>query len=105
MKGTWKRGSFTWDPEGYAEEGSGDVHLSIGAPLGNLEGGSFPGNFKRWMGRVSLSVGAPLGDLGRGVRSTRNFENSLKEGSGYGVSFSMGALLGEPGGGLLCWGL
>jgi hypothetical protein len=34
-------GSFTGDPEGYVEEGSGDKHLSIGAPLENLEGGSY----------------------------------------------------------------
>jgi len=27
----------------------------------------------------------------------------LKEGSGNGTSLSVGALLGEPGGGLLCW--
>jgi hypothetical protein len=39
-----------------------------------------------------------LGTWGRGS-STRNFENTLKEGSGYGASLSMGALLGEPGGG------
>jgi hypothetical protein len=31
--------------------------------------------------------------------STRNVENSLKEGSGYGASLSMGAALGEPRGG------
>jgi hypothetical protein len=59
-------GSFTGDPEGYVEEGSGDVHLSTGAPLWKLEGGSFTGDFERWMIRVSLSVEAPLGDLGRG---------------------------------------
>jgi len=35
VKGTWRGGSFTGDPEGYVE-GSGDRHLSIGAPLGNL---------------------------------------------------------------------
>ena len=28
----------------------------------------------------------------------------MKEGSGSGASLSAGALLGEPGGGLLCWG-
>jgi hypothetical protein len=56
------------DPEGYVGEGSGDGRLSIGAPLGNLEGVSFTGDFDRRMRRVSLSVGAPLGDRGRGVR-------------------------------------
>jgi hypothetical protein len=40
-------GSFTGDPEGYVEEGSGDEYLSIGAPLGNLEGGSYTGDGER----------------------------------------------------------
>jgi hypothetical protein len=30
--------SLTGDPEGYVEEGFVDKHLSIGAPLGKLEG-------------------------------------------------------------------
>ena len=47
--------------------------------------------------RLFLSVGAPLKELRRGPVS-RVFENSLKEGSGYGASPSMGALLREPGG-------
>ena len=67
-------GSFTGEPEVYVEESSGDGHFSIGAPLGNQEGGSFTGDFERWKRRVSLSVGAPW--------STGNFENLLKEGSG-----------------------
>jgi hypothetical protein len=37
----------------------------------------------------------PVGEPGKAGPPTRNFENQLKEGSGYGVSFSMGALLGE----------
>jgi len=41
----------------------------------------------------------PLVDLGRGGPSTGNFENSLKEGSGCGLSLSMGVLLGKTGGG------
>jgi len=44
----------------------------------------------------------PIGGTGEGGPSTRNFENLLKEGFGYEASLSMGALLGEPGGGLLC---
>jgi hypothetical protein len=39
------------------------------------------------------SVGGPE----EGVSYTGYFENSLKEGSGYGASLSMGALLREPG--------
>jgi len=79
------------------------VHLSIGAPLGNLEGDSFTGDFQRWVRRVFLHRD-PVGGPGERGPSTKNFEISLKEGSGYGVSLSIGALLGEPGGGLLCWG-
>jgi len=44
--------SFTGNPEGYVE-GSGDGHLSIGTLVGNLEGGSFIGDFERWMRQVS----------------------------------------------------
>jgi len=40
---------------------------------------------------VSLHRG-PVGGPGEGGPSTGNFENSLKEGSGYEVSLSMGAL-------------
>ena len=42
----------------------------------------------------------PIGGTGEGGPSTRNFENLLKEGFGYEASLSMGALLGEPGGGV-----
>jgi len=55
VNGTWRGGSFAGDPEGYVE-GSGDEHLSLGTPLGNLEGGSFTGDFERWMRRVSFTV-------------------------------------------------
>jgi hypothetical protein len=103
VKGTWRRGSFTGDPEGYVEEGYGGRHLSIGAPLGNMEGVSFTGDFEKWMSRVSLCRG-PTGGPGKRGPSTGNFENSLKEGPGYGATFSMGALSGEPGGGFLWWG-
>jgi hypothetical protein len=37
-RGTWKEGFFTEDPEGYLKEGSGNGHLSIGDPLGTMEG-------------------------------------------------------------------
>jgi hypothetical protein len=46
MKGTWRGLSFAGDPEGYVE-GAGDGYLSLGNPLGNLEGGSFVGDFER----------------------------------------------------------
>jgi hypothetical protein len=39
MRGTKREGSFTGDPEGYIKEDSGGwAPLSIGAPLGKLEG-------------------------------------------------------------------
>jgi hypothetical protein len=41
----------------------------------------------------------PVGEPGEGGPSTGNFENQLKEGTGYGGSICMGDLLGEPGGG------
>jgi len=66
VKGTWRGGSFAGDPEGYVEEGSSDRHLSLGTPLGNLEGGSFTGDFERWMRWVSLCR-VSLEDLGRGI--------------------------------------
>jgi hypothetical protein len=66
VKGTWRGGSFTGDPEGYIEEGSGDGNLSIGALMGKLEEGLiYRGHGEMDIG--CLSVGAPLGDLGRGV--------------------------------------
>jgi len=56
MKETWRGLSFAGDAKGYVEEGAGDGHLSLGTPLGNLEGGSFVGDFERWMRWMSLSV-------------------------------------------------
>jgi hypothetical protein len=46
----------------------------------------------------------PIGGPGEVGLVTMNFENSLKEGSGCGVSPYMGALLGEPGGGCFAGG-
>jgi len=45
-EGNLKGVSFTRGPEDYVKEGSGDGDLSIEDPLGNLEGGSFPGDFE-----------------------------------------------------------
>jgi hypothetical protein len=101
MKGTWRGLSFAGDAEGYVEEGAADGHLSLGTPLGNLEEGSFVGNFERCMRWVSLSVRSRWETWERNP-SIGNFKYSLKEGSGCGVSLSMGAISGEPGGGLLC---
>jgi len=69
MKGTWRGGgSFTRNPEGCVEEGSGDRYPSLGALPRNLEGGPFTRDFERWMRLVCLSIGAPLRDLeGMGV--------------------------------------
>jgi len=65
VEGIWRGGSFAGDPETYVE-GSGDGHLSLGTPLGNLEGSSFTGDFERWMRRVSLSVRSRWGAWGGG---------------------------------------
>jgi hypothetical protein len=69
--------------------------------MGKLEGGSFTGEFERWMRQVSLSVG-PNGGPGEGGPSSGNVENSPNVGSGYETFLSMGAPLGEPGVELLC---
>jgi hypothetical protein len=59
-KGNLEGGSFTGDPEGYVEEGSGAEHLSIGASLGIWKGARIPGTVKgEWkrvleMGLLSL---------------------------------------------------
>ena len=47
-------GSFTEDPEGYVEKAL-ETGISIGAPLGNLEAGSFTRDFERWM-KETLAV-------------------------------------------------
>jgi hypothetical protein len=47
VRGPWRGCSFTGDPEESIKEGSGDGHLSIGAPLGNLEEGSFTRDSER----------------------------------------------------------
>jgi hypothetical protein len=60
VKETWTGGSFAKDSEGYAEEGSGARHLSLGTLLGNLEGGSFTEDFERWMRQASLSLSLSL---------------------------------------------
>jgi hypothetical protein len=49
---------------------------------------------------MSLSVG-PICGTWRVGPSIGIVENLLKEGSGYGASLCMGALIGEPGGGAL----
>jgi len=40
---------FTEDPEGFIKEGSGDGHLCIRAPLGNLQWGPMTGDSEREM--------------------------------------------------------
>jgi hypothetical protein len=48
--------------------------------------------------------GGPIGGTWRGDFFTGDFERQVKEGSGKGVSLSIEALRGEPGGRLLYWG-
>jgi len=87
FEGDLGRGSFAGDPEGYVKEDSGDGHLSLRTPVGNLEGGSFTVDFERWMRRMSPY--GPIGGPGEGDPSTGTFENSLKEGPGCEVSLSL----------------
>jgi len=47
LRGTWRGGFFTGDPERYKKEGSGSASLSIEALLWILDGGSFTGDFER----------------------------------------------------------
>jgi hypothetical protein len=47
-RGTWRKRSFTGDPEGYIKEGSGNGHLSpLGPRWGTWRRGSFTGDFER----------------------------------------------------------
>ena len=91
---------FAGDPERYGIWGGGLmglVTLSVGAPLGSLEGGSSTGDLWRLWRWVTLSIGAPLGNPDGGSY-TGKFERWMKEGSRDGASLSEGALWGEPGG-------
>jgi hypothetical protein len=39
VRGTWREGFFTWDPEGYVKEGCGSGHLPLQASSwGTMEG-------------------------------------------------------------------
>jgi hypothetical protein len=50
VKGTWRKGSFAGDPEGYVEKAlETGISFCRGPVLGNLEEGSSTGDFKRWM--------------------------------------------------------
>ena len=44
-----EEGLLYWRPWRLCRKGSGNGYLSIRAPLGNLEGGSFTRDFERWM--------------------------------------------------------
>jgi len=100
MRGTWREGSFTGDPERYVSKAlkMGWASVSIGTPFwGNMEGRSLLRAFERkenfliWGNfydglelyakgsckRVSLSIGAPLGNL-EGVRLPGLFERKRK---------------------------
>jgi hypothetical protein len=49
VKGTWREGSLVGDPGAWLKRLWRWASLSIGAPLGNLEGVSSTGDFERWM--------------------------------------------------------
>jgi len=46
MRGTWRGDFITCDPGRYVEKPL-ETGISIGAPLGNLEGGSYNGDVER----------------------------------------------------------
>jgi len=91
--GTWKhkRRLWRWAP------------LSMRALLENLGEGSYAGGLcvEEGSGTSLSPYRGPI--RGRGA-PTGNFKNYRKGGSGFGASHSVGALLEEPGEGLLCWG-
>jgi len=45
-EGNMEGGSFTGEPKIYVKEGTGNRYLSIGTPLGNLEGFHLPGSLR-----------------------------------------------------------
>jgi len=47
--GNLEGGLLCWVPRRIGRKGSGDASISIGDPLGNLEGGSCTGDFERWL--------------------------------------------------------
>jgi hypothetical protein len=69
-----------------------------GGLVGKPEEGSYAGGLhvEEGSGTGVPPYRGPVGEPGEGGLSTGNFENLLKDSSVYGVSLSMGALLGEP---------
>jgi hypothetical protein len=53
-------------------------HLSTGAPVGNMEGGSFTRNFERQMKNVSGNVQPVYGSCVRGTLREGSFLGTLK---------------------------
>jgi hypothetical protein len=80
--------------------------LSIGVPLGNLEGGSYTGDFERRMkessrNEASLSDGTLLGQPGGGAPLLGTPKVMLSEALEMGACFHCGPALRERGGTLL----
>ena len=71
--------------------------ISIGAPLGSLEGGSSTGDFERWMKGALGIEHFSLKRLSAEGSFTGNPGRYVKKGSGYGISLHRGPV-GEPGG-------
>ena len=75
------------------------IPLSMGAPLGNLEGGSYTGDFGRWMEEgsrsgASLSEGPLWGEPGGRAPLLGTPKVVLSKALGMGVCFHRGPLLG-----------
>jgi hypothetical protein len=88
MRGTWREGSFTGDPERYVKALEWASVYIVASLLLNMEGRSFLRAFEinryilrylkmpyRW---VSLSIGAPLGNLEALVYRDRKSSNPLQ---------------------------
>jgi len=104
--GNLEGGLPCWVPWRIGRKSSGDASISIGDPLGNLEGGLSTGDFERWL-KGALQVG---NHYGSSVKRTwrEGFLAGYPGGYGekaleMGISFHRGPT-GEPGKGLIYWG-
>jgi len=61
VKGTWREGYLAEDPGEWVEKAL-EIGISIGAPLGYLEGGSSTRDFERWMKEALSRNGAFLSE-------------------------------------------
>ena len=105
VRGTGSGGSFTRGPEGYKRKALGMGISLYGGSVGQPGVGSSTGEFEVWL-KGGLEVKC-LSLCGSSVKGTWR-EGSLAgnpEGYVEKASLFIGAPFGEPGGGLVYWGL